>query len=308
MSRPSYAVILIQDEVIADVIAIQQEREVEELVLEYIDWNPINMEHHYVSPGMIDFNIRRNREWESIEALTKTAVSGGVTLCVEERTLEESDLQEPGQLYCDIAYTAVVEPSVVLSLRKEDYAAALALKGYLAPPNDRIGALHDLKQWFQVANRFGLPLLLDPSVVDNKVLFTASPCRLVTLEQRKNTEDFTEVFGGAFRADEDSPDSEEGEEVTELKQDRERRPRGELEEMSRKFSLKHPVEPSTRREEPRQQTLGHIPDFKTSSYKNIHSALEDKRSWTDDVSTFPAESVRHPPGSNPLGRSPQTRA
>lgn len=233
-------------------------------MLQYIDWNPINMEQLYVSPGMVDFNIRRNREWESRETLTKAAVSGGVTLCVEERTLEESDRPEFGPLYCDLGYTAIMDPSLVLSVKLENHPDALGLKGYMTPQSDTIGALHDLRHWFETSNRFGLPLLLDPAFLEDKVLYLASPCRLLPLQQRIAAQEFSEVFGGAF-AEEDLVEGnseEEGEDSSDKKDSK----RAERSFTSPKVSL--------RRVNSRQITIGH-PSGEVSG-KNIHSALEEK--------------------------------
>lgn len=278
VNHPTYAVILINEEVIYDVVLVAQDRAVEEVVMEYVDWNPIDLEHSYISPGMIDFNIRRKREWESLESLTKAAVSGGVTLCVEERTMQECDQPESGALYCDLGYTAVVEPSEILAIRPEDYSETLGLKGYLTPPNDTTGAIHDLEQWFQVANRLKLPLLLDSCMAETKVLYTSSPCRLLTLEQRLGSESIPEVFGGAFAEDsveESLQDSdEEREPVTCLTKVR------KSGDESRRRTTKAPdlaFSPSGRRHIPlRKQTMANILDVRSNSYKDIHSALEDE--------------------------------
>ena len=64
VNHPTYCVILIQDELIFDVIPVDSEKEVEEVVLEYMDWNPINLEESYISPGMVDLNVRQKREWK----------------------------------------------------------------------------------------------------------------------------------------------------------------------------------------------------------------------------------------------------
>lgn len=273
VNRPTYCVILIENECIFDVIPIASEKEVEEVVLEYMDWNPINFEHSYISPGMVDFNIRRKREWESVETLTKAAVSGGVTLCVEERTMQENDQRQSGVLFCDLGYTAVIEPSVVLTIRQEDYSDALGLKGYLTPPNDGIGAVHDLEQWFQVANRLELPLLLDPCMAETKVLYTASPCRLLSLEQRLSSESIPEVFGGAFVEDSIEDSDEEREAVSALIEV------PKPDSKPRRRTTKVPninSSPVWKHHPPRKQTLCHLGDIRSSSYKDIHAALEDE--------------------------------
>jgi dihydroorotase-like cyclic amidohydrolase len=43
-----------------------------------------NYEHFYVSPGIIDLNVKFNGEWEGRISGTMQAISGGVTLVMEQ--------------------------------------------------------------------------------------------------------------------------------------------------------------------------------------------------------------------------------
>lgn len=282
---------LIEGELIVDVVKVDPSIEVEDLICEYIDWNPIDFEHMYVSPGMIDFNIRRHPQWESLEDLTRAAVAGGVTLCIEETTPTESRNIDPSPRYCDTAFLTVLDSTHSESLTPESLSTTFALKGYLTPPSDTIDGLCNLPQWFQHIAEFGLPIILDCSITEPKVLFLASPCRLESLERRKETQTFADqkMFGGAFCSEADSEDSDDSmdqEDNLDLPSPASWKQQFHAEEaaFTRKLSMKQsqppkqPDQQGFKRNEPRLQTLGHIPDFAQGrrSLKNIHTALEAK--------------------------------
>ena len=44
------------------------------------EWNPVNLEKYYISPGIIDLDVDLPDSPTRIEETTKAAVSGGVTL------------------------------------------------------------------------------------------------------------------------------------------------------------------------------------------------------------------------------------
>ena len=194
-----------------------------------------------------------------------TAVSGGVTLCVEERTLDDSDRPESGPLFCDLGFTAVIDPSFVHSSRPDLYTEALGLKGYLTPQSESITAMHNLNLWLETADRYQLPLILDAAVLDNKTLFMASPCRMMSIQQRIEAEDFSDVFGGAFVEDEVVDSEEEEEDLTPEQKDKKR---GERSYTSPKLDA--------RRVESRQITIGHPSCQPEGAYKTIYVALEEK--------------------------------
>lgn len=276
---------LIEGETIVDVVKVDPSTQVEDLICEYIDWNPIDFEHMYVSPGMIDFNIRRHSQWESLEELTKAAVAGGVTLCVEEKTPLESQDIDHCPRFCDTGFLTVLDPTNSESLPSALLSTTFALKGYLTPPSDSIAGLCNLPEWLQQMAEFRLPIILDCSVTEPKVLFLASPCRLESLERRRETQTFAEqkMFGGAFSAEADSDEGSDEEDNLELPSPATWKQQFHDSEaaFTRKYSMKQsqpPQKPEFKRNEPRLQTLGHIPDFAQGykPLKNIHTALEEK--------------------------------
>lgn len=44
------------------------------------EWNPVNLEKYYISPGIIDLDVDLPDSPTGIEETTKKAVSGGVTV------------------------------------------------------------------------------------------------------------------------------------------------------------------------------------------------------------------------------------
>jgi hypothetical protein len=59
---PQYALVLISNEVIWDVILCQPEKSVAEISESYTEqgWIIVNYEDYYVSPGLIDVNVKTN--------------------------------------------------------------------------------------------------------------------------------------------------------------------------------------------------------------------------------------------------------
>ena len=271
-------------------VKVDPNTQVEDLICEYIDWNPLDFEHHYISPGMIDFNIRRNPQWESLEDLTKAAVSGGVTLCIEEQPLQVLPSAESANRFCDTAVLTVLDHTHSQSLEASDLAQSFGIKGFLTPPGDTIESLCNLPEWLEKVSRLNLPIVLDCAVTEPKVLFMASPCRVESLQRRKEIESFEDqkMFGGAFSAEADSEGSEEEETEDNLELPSpatwKQKFHDEEAAFSRKLSMKQSQPPKRpgkdefKRTEPRLQTLGHIPDFALApkSMKNIHTALEAK--------------------------------
>jgi predicted amidohydrolase len=68
---PIYGVILNEDELIKDVVIVDDKVPCPALLEKYWDWNPIDLENSFISPGMIDINVRR--EWESARHFTQSA-------------------------------------------------------------------------------------------------------------------------------------------------------------------------------------------------------------------------------------------
>ena len=207
-SSPTYAIILIQDQCIFSVQCISPDRavvliQVSDVLEEYADWHPLDFEHVYISPGMVDFNVYRNTEWENVQEITQAAVSGGVTLLVEERD-ESIVLDSVEQVSCDLGVIQVLSPDTV-----PDSTVYLAAKGYLTSPRANIAPITDLKMWLSTALPQNWPVLLDTAMVEDSVLYYSSPCRMLPYTERTSNKRVTEyqVFAGGFNADEKSSGS-----------------------------------------------------------------------------------------------------
>jgi len=185
-------VVLVEDTVIADVVVVEKEKPLSELLREYAEWNPVDLEDSYLSPGLIDFNVRRSTDWESLEDMTQAAVSGGITLCLQERNLTEAST-ETGARYCDTGLIAVLDDSEVSASALEE---AVAVKGYLTPPDHSTNAVFRLPEWLQRVALLNLPVILDPSAADPKVLFHASPCRVLPPDERARVQDLQQWSSG----------------------------------------------------------------------------------------------------------------
>lgn len=203
-SCPTYAIILIQGQCIVAVHCLRPEREVvdmqtAEVMREYAEWHPLDFEHAYISPGMVDFNVYRNSEWENLQEATQAAVSGGVTLLVEERDFPPSLVGE--QLNCDLGVIQVLSPDTL-----PETSVYLGGKGYLTCPRPNVRPITDLGKWLSALNPLDWPVLLDASMVDDSVIYYSSPCRRLPYEERiaqKRITDY-QIFAAGFNADENS--------------------------------------------------------------------------------------------------------
>lgn len=200
---------LIENSLIEDVIEVNEDRLVSDLMSEYIPWNPVDLEDYYLSPGLIDFNIRRNSVWESLESMTEAAISGGVTLCLEEKIVTESDVDETGARYCDTGVIAVLNNSEVSA---RDVQNAVAVKGYLTPPDHCTDPIVRLPHWLEAVSGLNLPIILDPTVASAKGLYHASPCRIFPPEERLKTAEGP----GASLESGDSESEDPGEELASI--------------------------------------------------------------------------------------------
>jgi dihydroorotase-like cyclic amidohydrolase len=208
---PVYGVILIEDELINDVIIVDDEVPCSALIEKYRDWNPIDLENYFISPGMIDINVRS--EWESARHLTQSALSGGVTLIVEETSLYHSAPSD-SDLYCDVGQLITVSRASDVA---EHSAGVLGYKAYLFPPSPSTKAVEDLGSLVQAVSNSNLPLIIDVIKPSMRLYHEASPCHFMTLEERLTSPNISDskIFAGAFPDDaEDSDVEEEPEEIT----------------------------------------------------------------------------------------------
>ena len=57
-NKPVYGIILIEDEIIFDVVIIDNMISVSSVMEKYAEWNPEDFSSYYISPGIIDMNVR----------------------------------------------------------------------------------------------------------------------------------------------------------------------------------------------------------------------------------------------------------
>ena len=208
-SRPTYGIIMIEDEIIQDVVIIESSISVDSVMEKYQDWNPQNLEDFYISPGIIDLNARL--EFESCSELTKAAISGGVTFAlVESGYYNDTAIQ--GELFCDIGKVATLEISTIDSIRFLKEQGYFAIKGYLYPPHVSVQCIpSNLLPVLQEVEKTGLTFILDPNLPDPRMHHMVSPYRLRPLRERlqegdKESQSFSAAFPDLIEEeDEESP-------------------------------------------------------------------------------------------------------
>lgn len=162
----------------------------------YAAWHPIDLEQFYLSPGLVDVNVRGNGVWESGEIRTKEAISGGVTMMLEEPSLYRMEREE-GPLYCDVGSVRLIEAGI----SPDPDPTVFALKGYLYPPSAYVGGLATgLRGAMETAARLDLPLFIDPSFPSPRMLYSGSPLHNKPLQDRFQDldSDETQFFAAAF--------------------------------------------------------------------------------------------------------------
>ncbi|CAG9319521.1 unnamed protein product [Blepharisma stoltei] len=207
--HPMYGIILIEGEFIFDVIILDDNVPVNAVIEKYSEWSPQDYANFYISPGIIDLNVRR--EFENYTFLTKSAVSGGVSLIIEEDGFYTADFQN-GDLYCDIGKILVLDKNNFERLEEIQSKEYLAVKSYLFPPSTSVQTVpSDLAVFFDRVSELKLPVFIDPTLPDARMLFMASPMRFEKVEER-NTAEKSEnynVFAAAFPDTIDSEDDSE---------------------------------------------------------------------------------------------------
>lgn len=203
--HPQIGLILIEDDIIQDVI-LTDSTSFLKLQEKYQEWALQDYSDLYISPGIIDINTRL--EWDTYDKLTLEAVKGGVTLIYAESGYY-NPFTEWENLYCDLAHVKVVDETTRFDLLDNNISA---LKGYLFPPASTIKSISNLEYVLGAAQRCGLPLMIDPTMPDPRMLYMASPLRLEKLEERYNTDVISSgstVFAAAFPESMDKSSSED---------------------------------------------------------------------------------------------------
>ena len=212
---PLSGIILISDDLIEDVVILEPTTSFSSILSTYSSWSPTDYSDFYLFPGIIDLNVRM--EWDSYESLTWQAVKGGVTLMFVEQGYYQS-AQIPNSLHCDVGQIHRVDDTTDLSSLPP---SVCALKGYLFPPSQEIRTIVNLPHTIQRTQACGLPMLIDPTIPDLRMLYMASPSRLESLEDRAKNDvsnSGNTIFPAAFpeaRGD-GSSQSEESEESEEI--------------------------------------------------------------------------------------------
>ncbi|OMJ95663.1 hypothetical protein SteCoe_911 [Stentor coeruleus] len=194
---PQPGIILILDEIIHEVILVKEETAISDLYKTYKDWNPTNYEDYYISPGLIDTSSRT--EWETLSDLTKQAIAGGVTLIVVEQGYYKQLNSENENLYCDVFPLEVVHEGTDFESLPSKTSG---LKMYLFPPAPQIKSITHLEYTLSKAQKKNLPLIIDPTLPDPRMLYMASPLRLEEVENRETAEKSSfSSFASAFPQD-----------------------------------------------------------------------------------------------------------
>ena len=192
---PVVGVILISNDLIEDIIVFQDasELDIPSLCLQFPCHTFLDYSDLYISPALIDLNVRK--EWEDYSQLTSAAVSGGVAvLAIEEGYYNKSS--SPEVYYCDVAEVLVVNESTNFSGIP---ASVCALKGYLYPPGPQLKSITNLQYVISQADETELPLFVDPTLPDPRMLYMASPLRLEPVEERHDTApNSSSLFAAAY--------------------------------------------------------------------------------------------------------------
>lgn len=201
---PIYGIILVEGEFIHEIIVADSDVPVSDLAEKFRDWNPVDLEDFFISPGIIDINVRR--EWDTYEFLTKSALAGGVTMIVEENSLHYQSSAD-NEFYCDVGNFETV--SSVDEVR-ESCSGVLGFKAYLFPPNSSTKAAEDLESLIEAVECTNLPLVLDVIKPSMRLFNEASPYHFLPLEERLSTKEVSDskVFAAAFPDEADDSENE----------------------------------------------------------------------------------------------------
>ena len=202
-SYPQPGIILIEDSFIFDVIIRNDDEDLKIIREQFADWNIIDYSDLYISPGMIDLNIRT--EWEDLQDLTKEAVTSGTTCVVVEPGYYRHE-ESNQALHCDVFKVHVLQDNL---LSEVDPSYPIVLKAYLFPPAPNIKSVSNLQHILQIASRSKHPFFIDATLPDPRMLYMASPLRLEEVPDRKKAEKNTfSYFASAFSQEGKESDEE----------------------------------------------------------------------------------------------------
>lgn len=196
---PQFGIILIHDECIQEIILISSDTDLDSVLSSLTSWNIQDYTDYYISPAIIDLNVRK--EWEDYSSLTRMAVSGGVCCILEEPGVYHNQEESMKDLYCDIAKSTLVNRENWQDIHHIVTDDVFAVKGYLYPlSSNSCGLPENLEEVANSVNRLGVPLMIDSLYTEPRMLYMASPCRHISIEDRLDTElsEDTNMGGGAF--------------------------------------------------------------------------------------------------------------
>lgn len=181
-----YACILIANHIIEEVVTVPSSTpvnptQIEALLQCYQDREVLNYEFDYVMPGLIDLNVRPDRE--GITKVSKIAVEGGVTFFLEEDNGLGEGSEGEERLYADVGKAALVTLNSPVSY----FEGAFALKAYLFQPGPSNFPMSDLLPTaLEACNRTHLPLLLDLFFPPLSATMVNTPFRALPVIERQS--------------------------------------------------------------------------------------------------------------------------
>lgn len=185
----------------------------------YEDWSPQNLENYYIAPGMIDINSRV--EWDTYETLTKAAVAGGVTFVVAEPGHYQKNT-EITQLYCDLGKVTTLDETNFDEIQAIANSGVFGFKSYLVAPNCYVKGIDAiLTDVMKKVSETKLPLIIDPILAEQRMLFLNSPYRPEPIEERIRSDPPMDGMG-IFIASLPNDDSVHGSEMEDELTDRSR--------------------------------------------------------------------------------------
>ena len=188
---PVHGIIVIQGEMISDIIILDNNLSSEQVLSKFSQWNLIDYSNYYISPGIIDLNVRK--EWESYKTLTKAGISGGVTFILEEPSFYQN-FDEYEEFFCDVGKIKLLNDQNLNSLNEGQFAN----KAYLFNPTASIQAITNISNISKLLNESNIPLFIDPNLPDPRMLYMASPFRLEGTDRKIDIQPVTKVFAAAF--------------------------------------------------------------------------------------------------------------
>lgn len=198
----------VEGEQIIDVTVVDDHIPVKALLEKYSDWQPQDFERFYISPGVIDANVRQ--DWETSITMTKAAVSGGVTAIVVEPGIYVPNTQLWSMLYCDTYHVTVVNDNSLSKVAECRRTGAIAAKAYLYPPSCSISQVYDLPALYQQSMLHNVPVIVDAFFPDSDRLFSASAFHHANIEGRDEIQlSLDPSFGGAYHYCNSSSSDEE---------------------------------------------------------------------------------------------------